>query len=123
MSAESVIQKARAAGVELTVKGDRIRYRGLQSAIDELLPLLRANKPELLRLLTDRPACSGCRNLRMAEAPVPGVLPPYRFVWCCAKGHIEHGHTTPDLRILVAPDSCLAAGDHKRAFAKQGEAA
>jgi hypothetical protein len=68
-------------------------------------------------------ACSGCKNLRMAEVPAPGLLPPYRFVWGCAKGHLEHGHTTPDLRMLAAPDSCLAAGDHEPAFAKQGETA
>lgn len=122
MSAESVIRKARAAGVELTVNGDRIRYRGLQSAIDELLPLLRANKAELLKLLSDRPPCSGCRNLRMAEVLVPGLLPPYRFVWGCAKGHLEHGRTTPDLRFLQAPDSCLAAGDFAAAFARKEKA-
>jgi hypothetical protein len=123
MSAAALIDRVKAAGGRLRIDGGKLKVSAPAPLPDDILAQLRAYKPELLRLLTDRPPCSGCRNLRMAEVPAPGLLPPYRFVWFCSKGHLEHGHTTPDLRLLVAPDSCLAAGDHERAFAKQGEAA
>jgi hypothetical protein len=47
----------------------------------------------------------------MAEVMIPDV--GSRFVWSCAKGHIEHGHTTtPELHGLSAPESCVGAGDY-----------
>lgn len=121
MTVSDLLNRVESAGARLKIDGGKLKAYG--PLPDELMAELRAHKPELLKLLSERPACAICRNLRMAEVPAPGLLPPYRFMWGCSKGHLEHGHTTPDLRLLMAPDSCLAAGDHRPAFAKQGEAA
>lgn len=53
MIATEVIQKAQFSSVVLTLSDNQeIRYRGQQSAVQELLPLLRAHKTELVDLLT-----------------------------------------------------------------------
>jgi hypothetical protein len=120
MTSADLLARLHSLGVVLKASDDKLHIDAPKGAVGDLMAELRAHKAELLKLLSERPACAICRNLRMAEVPAPGLLPPYRFIWGCAKGHLDHGHTTPDLRLLLAPDSCLANGDHERAFAKQG---
>lgn len=111
-----LLARLRDLDVRLSVRGDKLHVSAPKEVLTQaLLDELRPHKAALLRLLSRRPTCSGCANLRMAE--VPWDRPPYhRFVWGCARGHLEHGHTLPDLHYLEAPDSCLIAGDHKPAF-------
>ena len=52
MIATEVFQKARSLGVALTLSDNQeIRYQGRQSAVQELLPLLRTHKTELIASL------------------------------------------------------------------------
>ena len=54
MSAAELLTRARAAGVELILNGDRLRVRAPQRPPDDLLEALRAHKAELLALLRPR---------------------------------------------------------------------
>jgi hypothetical protein len=71
------------------------------------------NSPQKVAQLERNPLtiyCAACRHLRMSEVRIPGI--GGRFIWGCAKGHMEHGHSTPALGGLTAPDSCLQAKDY-----------
>lgn len=52
ITAEMVFETAINFGLKLTLHGDEIRVKGRTEAIEELVPLLRMYKPELVRLLT-----------------------------------------------------------------------
>lgn len=123
MTPADIITAARTANVKLSLNGDRVHLSGPAQAVESLRSLVRAHKAELLKLLVNRPPCSGCANLRMTEIPVPGLTPPYRFVWGCARGHLDNGFTLPDLPALRAPDSCVTAGDRKQAFVAERKTA
>jgi hypothetical protein len=61
LKAEAVIETVVNAGGELTVSGDRIRYRLPKGHPEKerILDGLREHKPEIIRLLSGRPAtCS-----------------------------------------------------------------
>jgi len=50
--AATILGRARALGVSLRVEGDRIKAKGPQPAIEQILPALREHKPELLAALS-----------------------------------------------------------------------
>jgi hypothetical protein len=55
MNAGLVLSKARAAGIEVTVDGDSLVLRAAAKPPDNLIAVLSQHKPEILRLLRDRP--------------------------------------------------------------------
>ncbi len=52
MNPETIVEKARNTGVKLWRNGEKIRYRGEESAVMELLPDLREHKAGLLQILS-----------------------------------------------------------------------
>lgn len=69
MTAADLLSRAQAAGLTLWRDGDRLKYRGPQSAIDAMLPELREHKPELMKALPDAKAeARRKRVLAMLEA-------------------------------------------------------
>lgn len=116
MGAADLLTRLQQMGLTLSAQGEKIRAEPKGALTDELRALIRDNKLELLQVLgahqppRELGKCAACRNLRMSEVKIPGV--GGRFVWGCAKGHIEHGHTTPELHRLIAPEPCLRAGDY-----------
>jgi hypothetical protein len=55
MTAPELLADLRARGIRVRVVGDRFRLAPLGVLTPELLEVVRQHKPELLRLLTDRP--------------------------------------------------------------------
>ena len=51
MSAAAIIERARNLGVSLRAEGDKIKARGPRPAVEQILPVLRTHKPELLAVL------------------------------------------------------------------------
>jgi hypothetical protein len=74
MTAAAALARAQAAGLTLTVDGDRLRWRGPQPSA-ELLATLRAHKPELLALLAanDAPAATPGRAASGALVLQPAI--------------------------------------------------
>ncbi|MGH8507398.1 MAG: hypothetical protein ACREVH_01565 [Gammaproteobacteria bacterium] len=66
----AILDQARAADLTLWVEGETLRYRGDKTAVESLLPMLKAHKPELLAalnletLLTE--ACQGVEGIDAA---------------------------------------------------------
>jgi len=58
MSAAEILDRARAAGVRVEVHphGDRLRLNAPEKPADELLDLLKENKPDIIKFLRDRGA-------------------------------------------------------------------
>jgi TubC N-terminal docking domain len=107
----TLIAELAARSIALTAKGDTLHVKAPPGALTPgLRDEIKAHKPELLKALSVKLYCAACRNLRMAEVMIPGE--GRRYVWGCARGHMEHGHTTPNLHRLIAPESCLKAGDY-----------
>lgn len=52
MSAETLIQQARAAGVTLRLENGKIKVRGKTSVVEKLTPTLRQHKSELIAWFT-----------------------------------------------------------------------
>ena len=107
MTPAQVIAQAGAEGLRLALTPvGGLSYLGDEAIVARWLPVLREHRNALLEVLSA--PCAACRNLRMAEVQIPDV--GARFVWGCSKGHMEHGHGTPDLSHLRAPMACAAAG-------------
>jgi hypothetical protein len=113
MGAADILSKLRGMGIKLTADGANIRAEPKAAITEEVRALVIEHKRELHDLLAPKRAlvhCACCLNLRMSEVMIPGE--GRRFVWGCAKGHMEHGHMTHDLPRLRASESCLTAGDY-----------
>ena len=83
MKAEAVIETVVNAGGELTVSGDRIRYRLPKEYPEKerLLDELREHKPEIIRALTAIPPMpEGVRLVRWEPQPAPVMLTRYSVV-------------------------------------------
>jgi hypothetical protein len=107
----ALLAELAARGIALTAHGDTLHVKAPPGALTPgLRDQIKAHKPELMEALSVKLYCAACRNLRMAEVKVPGI--GRRYVWGCAKAHMEHGHTTPELHRLIAPEACLIAGDY-----------
>jgi hypothetical protein len=109
MSALDILRHLKSTGLHLYLTGDALRVEPKAALTEEARTLILEHRAELVRTLSAKVHCDACRNIRMAEVVIPGE--GRRFVWGCAKGHMEHGHSTPELRNLLAPESCLAALD------------
>ena len=55
MNAAEILDRATAAGIELTLYGDRVKLRAPQQPPVDLLEAMRQHKAELLALLDTRP--------------------------------------------------------------------
>ena len=76
MTAEELIRELRGRGVELTIKGDRVRYRPKTAVPAELQPILISHKHELLALLSSTDPEVAWRADRMrSQVPVTGPIP------------------------------------------------
>jgi hypothetical protein len=109
MSAIDLLGHLKSAGLRLYLTGDALRVEPKSALTEESKTLIREHRAKLVQALSAKVHCAGCRNIRMAEVVIPGE--GGRFLWGCAKGHMEHGHSTPELRSLLAPDSCRRALD------------
>ena len=78
MNALALLTEAREAGVKVTVDGTRIVLEG-DGLTNEMVASFKANKPEILRLLTSVPSGSqigsgtGTTQGTPTDAPVPGA--------------------------------------------------
>src|SRR5687767_9346864 len=104
MSALDVLGHLKSTGLRLYLTGDALRVEPKAALTEVSRTLIREHRAELVQALSAKVYCAGCRNIRMAEVMIPGE--GGRFVWGCAKGHMRHGHSTPELRNLLAPKSC-----------------
>jgi hypothetical protein len=109
MRAPDLLEQLKSLGLTLTVVDGELRAGPKAALTEEARTLIREHRDELVQALSAKVYCAACRNIRMAEVVIPGE--GGRFVWGCAKGHMEHGHSTPELRNLLAPDSCRRALD------------
>lgn len=76
MIATEVIQKAQSLGVTLTLSDNQeVRYRGQRSAVQELLPLLRTHKTELIGLLTTVQNPTKPKPAPLEDGPPSGIIP------------------------------------------------
>src|SRR5262245_50155217 len=57
MSVETLIQRARPAGIVLSAHGEQLRFRGPASAVQRFVPELKAHKHELIVALTVQVVC------------------------------------------------------------------
>ena len=80
MTSAALIAELRSRGVALVPDGDRLRCRPKSSLTEDDLAALRANKPEVLRLLREehRPAaarivCYACKRSRFWKS-IHGVI-------------------------------------------------
>jgi hypothetical protein len=78
------------------LEGATTYYRGLAT---ELGWISRTTQTPFAKVY-----CHGCKNIRMEQVYIHGH--GGRYFWHCAKGHLEHGHTTPQLHNVTAPESC-----------------
>ena len=78
MTAEELIRELRFRGVELTVEGDRVRYRPKQAVPAALQPILLRHKYELLALLSSTDPEVAWRADRMrSQVPVTDRSPSW----------------------------------------------
>ena len=76
MTAEELIRELRGRGVELTVEGDRVRYRPKNAVPAELQLILTRHKHQLLALLSSTDPEVAWRADRMrSQVPVTGPIP------------------------------------------------
>jgi hypothetical protein len=50
---QTIIEQAHKAGVQLSVRGDKLVLRGPEDAVKVLVPVLRAHKTDIMRTLTE----------------------------------------------------------------------
>ena len=51
MTPQAILTRAKSMGISLLVDGDQIRVRGPREAIEEMAPMVKRHKPELLAML------------------------------------------------------------------------
>ena len=51
MNAEIVLNECHRAGVKIGVSGDKLNYSGQEPSVKKVLPLLAANKPDIIKTL------------------------------------------------------------------------
>jgi hypothetical protein len=99
MSAAAIIEQARTLGVSLRIAHDKIKVKGPSPAVEQLLPVIREHKPELLAALADKPAgrithlartCADCINITRfgnCVQPVAAGLAPYFQLMAAPDGY------------------------------------
>ncbi len=97
-TATDLLREARAAGVALWKDGDRLRYRGPRPAVECLLPVLRAHKAELLRVLSSTPSPKASEAIADACRFVPGINPAHFMALLDADdlGELAGGENSPE---------------------------
>jgi hypothetical protein len=109
MTALDILGHLKSTGLRLYLTGDALRVEPKAALTEEARTLIREHRAELVQALSAKVHRAACRNIRMADVVIPGE--GGRYIWYCARGHLEHGHSTPELRNLHAPESCLATLD------------
>lgn len=109
MTVTSLLVQAKILGVGLHLEGDYLRYRGRRSAIDKLLPTLRAEKLNLFAFLREREVVPTATDAVLAaqrllrECRFPATAPfcdflggPGETCQRCGASCLEH-HSRPQL--------------------------
>src|SRR4029450_6878004 len=60
-AASAILEQARHLGVNLLLAGDKIKVKGPKRAVEEIVPVLREHKPEVMAALA-------------GSAPTPGIF-------------------------------------------------
>ena len=73
-AATAILEQARHLGVSLRVAGDKIKVKGPKRAVEEIVPVLREHKPEVMAALADPPTPSIFQWLPLDQDAVQEAL-------------------------------------------------
>lgn len=109
----ALLDRAKAAGIQLYFQGGRLRYRGPGPAVEALLPELKAHKPELLTILAARPLDDAAlADLVFDTAKEHGVDPLAVWRWLSAEDiqALRSGDPAETQAFRLAVQSACAGG-------------